>query len=277
MTDITDDLLDASLDSWSGWRCSVSDAAAEEGRLRHRPRVLKALEGGLTNQNYLLEADKHLLVLRLNCVNEAWLGIDRYREREILEGLAGQTVAPELVYCQPERGILVTRYVRGRHWDREEVNDPVRWKRLLQTLERVHLYPGELPDFNYQAHIENYWRRLTRASLRDDRGSDLYRQAGEALEYLSAKNKGKSAVLCHHDPGPLNFIESDQGHMLLLDWEYSGVGWPIMDYAALLRQWQQSDELLQQSDQARYVPDELSAAHRVWDFIDHAWYRLREL
>lgn len=283
MADSTGDLLDVSLASWPEWRLSsdttpaLGQAPILEATLSQRPRVVQTLEGGLTSQNYLLEAGGHLLVLRVNCVDETLLGLDRYRERDILGMLAGQIFVPELVYCQPESGVLVTKYIQGRHWQREEINDPVKWRRLLGVLEKSHQYRNNLPNFDYQIHIEDYWYRLKKTGLDDNTGFELYRQAGEALEYLSALNKSSPGVLCHHDPGPLNFIESNQGHLVLLDWEYSGLGWPVMDHSALLRQWQPSSELLEQSNLARYSTDELSAAHRVWDFIDHAWYRLREL
>ena len=261
--------LKQALATWPSW------ARVSEQSLKRQPQVLKQLVGGLTNQNYLLDADGHQLVLRLNTVDHARMGIDRYREQEVLSILAGEALVPALIYCQPDTGLLVSRYVEGRHWAADELHDQEKWESLLLVLGQVHATQGNLPNFDYQAHIENYWKQLQASGREDKSSSRVYRQAQVSLKYLANLYNNVPRVLCHHDPGPLNMIERETGALVLLDWEYAGGGWPVMDDTALIRQWQPACQLRKILRLSSYSEEEFYAAHNIWAFIDLAWYQLR--
>lgn len=276
MADFLSDSLGEALATWPQWESFPPDQDARS-QAENRPRVIKLLQGGLTNQNYLLDVGGQLLVLRLACESDWLLGIDRGREQEILSGIAAEGFAPDVIYCRADAGILVTRFVEGQHRPGEALNDASTCQALLKILEGVHQCHRQIfCEFNYQAHLEHYYLSLKRTTLNDNTTGELYLQAGEALECLTNYYKNRPKVLCHHDPGPLNFIRAESGQWVLLDWEYAGLGWPVMDYVSLLRQWKPSQPVREEVLQSLNITDdEFGAAQRIWDFLDEAWYRLR--
>src|SRR5882762_5590400 len=93
----------------------------EVERLARRvPRLAQAknlsatfLAGGITNQNYRVEADGESFVLRVPGENTALLGIDRRYEAHNHGVAAAAGVAPEVVGLIEPEGCLVTRFIGG--------------------------------------------------------------------------------------------------------------------------------------------------------------------
>ncbi|MEH6638557.1 MAG: choline/ethanolamine kinase family protein [Porticoccaceae bacterium] len=295
MSELPEQSLVRALESWPQWNLSLAN----------KPRVVKALSGGLTNRNYLLNVDLRdkglleteacLLVLRVNSPASHLLGIDRVREQHILGSLAGprapgKGLAPKIVYCNSDDGLLVTEYIEGRHWQVEELKDPSKLKKLLRVFKQVgEIQAGKVrddfPEFDYRAHIEHYWRGLQSAGSKDKNLATRFEKSKIAVEQLSEINRDKPRVLCHHDLSPLNVIETLRGELVLLDWEYAGGGWPVMDYVALIRNWQlyKSQALILNTlnnnngvefANVDFTTVEVKAAHQVWAFIDSAWHSL---
>lgn len=288
-SEFSEQSLARALESWPQWNLSLAN----------KPRVVKALSGGLTNRNYLLNVDFRdkdlleteacLLVIRVNNPATQLLGIDRERERHILGSLTaqcalGKGLAPKMIYCNPDDGLLVTEYIEGRHWQVEELVDPNKLKKLLRVFKQVGEIRGDFSEFDYRAHIEHYWRGLQSAGPKDKNLATRFQQAKTAVEQLSEINRDKPRVLCHHDLSPLNVIETLRGELVLLDWEYAGGGWPVMDYVALIRNWQLCESQafilntlnnngVEFSD-VDFTTAEVKAAHQVWAFIDSAWHSL---
>ncbi|MBQ0799646.1 MAG: phosphotransferase [Porticoccaceae bacterium] len=295
MNEFPEQSLARALDSWPQWNLSLAN----------KPRVVKALSGGLTNRNYLLngnlrdedlrdkdllETETCLLVMRVNSPESQLLGIDRERERLVLGSLAGQCalgkgLVPKIIYCNSDDGLLVTEYIEGRHWRVEELKDPRELKKLLRVFKQVGEIRGDFPEFDYRAHVEHYWRGLHSAGSKNKNLTTCFQQAKIAVEQLSEINRDKPRVLCHHDLSPLNVIETLRGELVLLDWEYAGGGWPVMDYVALIRNWQlyKSQALILNTlnnnngvefANVDFTTAEVKAAQQVWEFIDRAWYSL---
>ncbi len=261
MAHTKDSALALALSTWPDW----------EVPLKKEPSVIKMLTGGLTNRTFLLDAGGCMLVLRMGTAESGSLGIDRAREQGVLRVIADSGLAPSLIYCHQQTGQLVTEYVAGQHWPIKELGNSDRLERLVNLLQQLHRVEGDYPNFDYAAHIEHYYQNLLSYGLVDDSILASHQSAKAGVEYLSLMYKGESRVLCHHDLGPLNLLESDDGKLVLLDWEYAGGGWPVIDQVALLRQWKLPASAFQVS------ADELSAASSIWDFIDQAWYRLNSL
>ena len=288
-SEFSEQSLARALESWPQWNLSLAN----------KPRVVKALSGGLTNRNYLLNVDFRdkdlleteacLLVIRVNNPATQLLGIDRVREQKILESLAGQHAlgkgfAPKMVYCNPDDGLLVMEYIEGRHWPVEELKNPSKLKKLLRVFKQVGEVRDGFLEFDYRAHIEHYWRGLQSTGSKDKNLTTRFQQAKIAVEQLSEINRDKPRVLCHHDLSPLNVIETLRGELVLLDWEYAGGGWPVMDYVALIRNWQlcESQAFILNTlnnngvefSNVDFTTAEVKAAHQVWEFIDSAWHSL---
>ena len=100
--------------------------------LAGRDLILRALSGGITNRNFLVEAagTPERWVIRLAGNDTHLLGISREVEHAATVAAAGVGVGPEVTaFIRPE-GYLVTRFIVGRPVSEESVHRP-------ETLARV--------------------------------------------------------------------------------------------------------------------------------------------
>jgi len=254
--------LDAALSTWPRWGLQVA------------PRLLQQLKGGLTNTSYLLGMPDQRLVLRINTSDSVHLGIDRQREQRVLARLGGCGLAPRVQFCDPDLGILVTEYVEGRRWQPGENNRVSQWRRLIELMSRVHAIAGSVPGLDYAVQARGYCARLHQLGRMSVSIFEAYERIAGDLDRF--QRSIAAPVLCHHDPSPLNIIESVDGRLLLLDWEYAGAGAAIVDLVALARAWAIPEDFLLQS---AGVADRavIRFAQDLMDFYDRAWFALRGL
>ena len=195
-------------------------------------RLLEKLDAGLTNQNYLIEADGRKCVLRINAPYSLALGIDRSREKLILEKASASGLAPDILFCSPEHGVLITYFIDGQHWHASDLDDADKLSLLTTAINQIHNLNVETKKFDYQKHEQNYWQQLQdkAVSIPDE----LYRQRDSVLGFI--EKIPVTATICHHDLNPGNIIiQSDK--IYFLDWEYAAPAWPAFDFAALSVEW----------------------------------------
>jgi len=191
-----------------------------------RPRLLAELHGGRTNRSFLIAADDARWVLRLDSPHGAALGIDRIREQRILNVAAAAGLAPALVCADAARGFMLTAYAEGVHLDAASLTD-LTLQRLLELMQTVSRLQVDVEPMDYRRHAAHYLAR-------DGAGARIYADLERRIGVLE---RGHARGLCHHDPAPGNVIFTAQGP-LLIDWEYAGRGYPVLDFAALACEWQ---------------------------------------
>ena len=186
------------------------------------PSQITALPQGLTNQGYLLSLPHGQFVLRIAAANSQALDINRDAEYCIHALLESYQLAPKIYYRASDNSYWLREYIAGTVLTAQDLNlDTL--TQMATYLRRIHRLaaPTDLPKINIQAKLKHYQQQLTP-------------QATYFTEPLPA-NKGKVA-LCHMDPTPANWIRMNNGKLMLLDWEYAGLGNPLWDIAALLQQ-----------------------------------------
>lgn len=196
------------------------------------PTLIKELSGGLTNRCYLIELEEQRCVLRINNKAASRLGINRQQEATILQHASQAGIAPEVLYCSPEQGLLISRYLEGHHWHSSELSDETRQSSLVELLQRCHALEVDIPEFNYFQYLHSYWERLQASDLNIP--DKLHRDRESITHWL--KDFSADRKICHHDPVPQNILVCNDT-LYLLDWEYAGLGWPEFDYAALVLEW----------------------------------------
>ena len=207
--------LDKVLTGWRDWNIT----------LQAMPQVISELKGGITNTSFLLSEGRQQMVLRLNSPYSRELGIDRDIERKILELVSPKNLAPKVYFNNLD--CLVTEYLAGDVADYDKDHLQCHYQQLLQA---VHQLTPDLPEFNYLQHMENYWCYLVDHG--DSLPEELCQQRARLLPVLEKLGCGEeNRVLCHHDPG-LHNLRFRQNSLLLIDWEYAGMGMKAMDYAA---------------------------------------------
>ena len=188
---------------------------------RGRPCVVRPLDGGLTNRNFRVEVDGESYVLRLAGQDTGLLGIDRNCELACARAAAAAGIAPEVTAAQPELGVLVRRFARGRVLGEEDVRQPAVLHRVTQALRRYHDGPGGGGSFSSFETVRRYHR------LALERGVKFPEQLAAALErmvHLEVELRSdESPCPCHNDLLAANFID-DGVTVQIIDWEYAGQG-----------------------------------------------------
>jgi len=147
-------------------------------------------------------------------------------EPEILKYAAAAGVGPELVHADPQLGLLVTRYIDGRVWDREALRSTSALEALARLLRRIHTLPrtGEILDVpRFATAYRQAIGVSTALSATADRCVSLVRVAAR-LPF--------EAACCHNDVVAANVV---QGRVLrMIDWEYACDNDPLFDLASVI-------------------------------------------
>lgn len=189
--------------------------------------------GGLTNQNWKVERNGEVFVLRI-----AGAGtndyIDRANEEINARAAARAKVGAEIIHCEPSIGLMLARYIPG-----VVTMSPVLFKqragspgRAAEVLKRMHTSGQRFAKrFELFAMIEEYKALLAKLGATLPEGYDAaVAQAGAVRQALDAKPVPLAP--CHCDPLCENFLDNGR-RMWLVDWEYSGMNDPWWDLGDL--------------------------------------------
>jgi thiamine kinase-like enzyme len=209
---------------------------------RHVPGTGKLaihrLRSGLVNETYRVLRDGGVYALRVAASNPYGLGLDRAWEARVLEPAVLAGLAPGLEYCDPQRGILISRWVDGRLWTPADVRGRTNIARMADLARRIHALPIPTPsrvmtpsnwiDY-YSAAARDSARAVPSTALPPSTAAALRTAAGARLAVLAALPNVDPAV-CHSDLHTLNLIDRG-GSLVLLDWEYAHASDPLWDLA----------------------------------------------
>ena len=198
---------------------------ARLGPLEGEPRPLS---GGITNRNFRVRLGGGDYVVRLPGEESSLLGIDRTAERLAGEAAARLGIGPP-VLAGPD-GCLVTGFVEGRPAAGREPAE--RAEELGRALRAFHDCGVVLPvSFGVPALLERYAAtvRARGRGLPDD-----YAAASSVAERIAGALGGVESRPCHDDLLAANIILSeDEGRLMIVDWEYAGMGDPRFDLGNL--------------------------------------------
>jgi thiamine kinase-like enzyme len=185
------------------------------------------LTGGITNRNYCACLGGNDYVIRFPGKNTALLGISREAEQLASEAAARLGLAPVLAAALPD--CLVTEFVRAREFSQPELAAAP--EGVAEALRAFHDRGPALPTrFHVSALLEAY------AVIVTERGGtlpDQYTATQDALARIDAALPAHELVPCHNDLLSGNLLHADDGRVLIVDWEYTGMGDRFFDLGNL--------------------------------------------
>lgn len=214
------------LELFDEWRPGDGDAP---------PEVEAVFSAGHSNRSFLVRHAGRRYVARLSGRSAARFGIDRQVERRVLECAARIGLGPEVVYCNPVRGTLVTAYLEARPLRIEGLGGGELIDRLAAALQLLHRQKLDVPEVDVAERIRSYARELqsddARGWLRARRWLNAARHVLE--QYRAARHR---IVLCHNDLIAQNVLEA-AGTLHFIDWEYAARGDPFIDLATMTEEY----------------------------------------
>jgi thiamine kinase-like enzyme len=197
--------------------------------LAGRDLILRALSGGITNRNFLVEAagTPERWVIRLAGNDTHLLGISREVEHAATVAAAGVGVGPEVTaFIRPE-GYLVTRFIVGRPVDDASVHRAETLARVAESIRRIHDGPP-IPGLFVPFRIVEAYHALAEArGVTIPPEYELAQAAARRIE-LALLSNPVALRPCHNDLLNANFID-DGTRIRIVDWEYAGMGDPFFD------------------------------------------------
>ncbi len=191
------------------------------------------LEGGLTNRNYLVEADGRRFVIRIIGDNGPVLVRDRATEEAAMRRAEAAGITPEVIlFIQPE-GHMVTRYLdEAAPLTVGEFTAPGTIPRLARRLREVHTLDPIDGTFDPYADIRRWLEVIDERGTPWPEGLEALLDRVHEIEERRTPPVDGDLVLCHNDPYHLNFLD-DGTTLWMIDWEYAGMGDRMYDLASI--------------------------------------------
>ncbi len=184
------------------------------------------LEGGITNRNYRVSFEGRDCVVRLPGKDTSLLGISREAERLANDSAARLGIAPAV--AAGEDDCLVTDFVRCTALAAADVRK--RLEQVARALRTFHDGGALLPITFWVPDLLGSY-----AELVEQRGGRLpaaYASARELAGRIGAALPLSEPVPCHNDLLPANLLGVGDG-VMLVDWEYAGMGHRMFDLGNL--------------------------------------------
>jgi len=185
--------------------------------------------GGMTNQNYLVKTTNKQYIVKFFGKGTEKL-INRQDEKYNLELLKYLDLDVRNYLFDIEAGIKVNEYIESAI-TLDSTSIKTKFDKIAPILQTIHAsgkeLRGEFAPFEeikkYESLIEEKIPYVNYEAVREEVFSLEKRLADLGVDRKS----------CHIDLVPENFIESPQGRLYLIDWEYSSMNDPMWDLAAL--------------------------------------------
>ncbi len=189
------------------------------------------IEGGISNENFLIEDAGQKFVVRVNG-DVPMHGVLRINDYNCNTAAAAVGVAPRVFHYQA--GVIVAEFIDGRTYDAQDVSSQENLERILPLIRTTHhdafrAVRGPVCAFwpfrvcrDYAFQLEELGSRMIPQLARLRRINDVLEQAIGAVDL----------VLGHNDLLAANFVD-DGDRVWLIDWEHAGLTSPLFDLANL--------------------------------------------
>jgi thiamine kinase-like enzyme len=198
----------------------AEEAVGRVSLWRGKNVTVSSLSGGLTNENYLVEAGGERYVMRIPGSSTELLSIDR--SNEVYNGRAAATtgIGPRVLEHVPQLDVMVLEFIEGPTMSAQTLQSEWMARRMAESFKRLHSAPRFLKDFDMFRLIETYLRIADEHEVRIP--ADYRERLPQLAEIERAVRVGAlPSVSCHNDLLCENFI--DDGRWLrIVDYELSG-------------------------------------------------------
>jgi thiamine kinase-like enzyme len=190
---------------------------------------IKKIDGGITNQNFLIKDNLKKFVVRLGEDIPEHL-VSRSNEIIASKAASETNISPKVIYNS--KGILVLQYIESVTLSAENVRNKINV--IIPLIKKIHL---EMPKkiigqslifwvFHVIRNYENFLRSNKSSYIK------LLPDLLHKSELLEKNSSPHEIVFGHNDLLPANFLD-DGLRLWIIDWEYAGFNTPLFDLGGL--------------------------------------------
>ena len=189
---------------------------------------IKNLKAGMTNRSFAFSVSGKSYIFRLPGEGTDRL-INRKQEREVYTAIKDLGVSDEVIYFDENTGNKISLFYSGARNTNARSREDLEVS--MEAMRRIHRSGVRTAhSFNIAGEISRY------LTLCNERNAVRFTDNEETCEKMKrlielAKKMNIPEVLCHVDSNPDNIIRLADGSVKVIDWEYAGMGDPVMDIA----------------------------------------------
>ena len=205
----------------------ADDAVGLVSLWRGRDVKVTALSGGLTNENYLVEAGGQRWVMRVPGQSTELLSIDRGNEVFNTKAAATTGIGPRVLEHVAGVDVMVLEFIPGVTMSASTLQSTQMAGRMAESFRRLHAAPRFLQDFDMFRLIESYLEIVAGHGVEIPVG---YRDCLPTVSQIERAVAAAAlpAAPCHNDLLCENFID-DGAALRIVDYELSGNNDPCFD------------------------------------------------
>ncbi len=200
-------------------------------KLKLDPEAIEGLNFGLTNQNFRVAVDGQFYFIRIGTNLPDLLCIERDSEEKFYKIAQELSLTPDLLYCDINRGIIITPFVQAAKFGKIMGNWTGEPKEVIacivKTLKRIHSFKAPDSDLiPYPLRILDSYYRIGK-----ELGANFPAELSQAVVLAKSLDiPFGERVLCHHDLFWTNVLY-DGNKVWVVDWEYADWDDPLYDLA----------------------------------------------
>ena len=224
-----------------GDRPSIEQVVERVSLWRGEDPEVSSLSGGLTNQNYLVEADGTRYVVRIPGTATELLAVDRENERFNAEAASSTGVSPRILEYLQDVSVMVLEYIEGKTMSGADLRADGKSAGIAESLRRLHAGPRFHQDFDMFRLVEYYLGIVEQQGVRIPDGF-RNRMATVAEVERAVGVNALPWVPCHNDLLAENYID-DGRQLWIIDFEYSGNNDPCFELGDTAQECEFDEEL----------------------------------
>lgn len=189
---------------------------------------IQCLKSGMTNKSFLFQIHHQSYICRIPGPGTEIL-INRHQEKAVYHVVAPLGITEKVLYFNAETGYKISEfYEHARTADSTNPKDMERCMELIRRFHHLSLSVDHRFDLNERiCFYEGLC--LSRGEIPFEDYQEVRKWMNELLNEIQLLNRPE--ILVHIDLNPDNVLILEDGSMKLIDWEYAGMGDPILDIA----------------------------------------------
>jgi thiamine kinase-like enzyme len=183
------------------------------------------LSGGYSNTVYKVFVDGKIYALRINGIQNEFLGLSYKDEIDIIAQAARQNITPMVLECGNKSDFLITDFIHGTQLSEEQVKNTDDLNKVVEILKRIHTIPysGKRCSTPFSL-TRGYLQGAERLGIPCPADLKEFLKEVNAIEKVRQNDPNYQKHYCHNDPFAHNMMVCENGTIQIIDWELSGLG-----------------------------------------------------
>lgn len=198
-------------------------------RLHYEP-----LNGGYTNSIYKVVVNEKTYVVRINGIQNVYLGLDYEDELDFMSQAAPCQIAPKVLLCENKRDFLISEFIEGSTLTDQQMSEPSILTKVVDLLKKTHSVPYTGKRLSTPFSLtRGYLQGAEKLGIPCPEDLKGFLAEMDLIEKERQKDPAFLKHYCHNDAFSHNIMVSPDGTFTLLDWELSGQGDLWFDLATM--------------------------------------------